>query len=388
LKRFASSLFFVMVCVFGLLGTSSAWGQAATGRVFGTVTDQQHAAVPGANLTVTNEATQVSKSTTTNNEGYFEVVDLPIGTYTVTVEHAGFIKYVTTANKLLINQSLKFEITLKVGMATQIVTVESQATQVETENPTLGQSVTSRPIVDLPLNGRNVLNLALLQPGVSETNSEGENLGQGTFNIAGGRADSVTFLLDGGLNNEIQGNGIVLNPNPDTIAEFRILTSDYTAEYGRNGGGIISFVTKSGTNQIHGSAFEFDRNTAFNANSFFNKIATPTPLPRDDLKRHQFGGTVGGPITIPHLVNGKDRFFFFLSYQGQRLTQTAVQSQVTTFTPAELQGDFSQAVSPIRMSQRSSRRIPTSKRIRHWRRRPSSTRRRSTRYPPTTSLWG
>lgn len=327
-----------------LFVTPLAWGQAATGRVFGTVTDQQRSSVPGATVIVTNEATQVSKTTTTSDEGYFEVLDLPIGTYTVTVEHQGFIKYETSDNKLLINQSLKFEITLKIGTPTQTVTVESQATQVETENPTLGQSVTSRPIVDLPLDGRNVLNLALLQPGVSETNSEAQTLGEGSFNVAGGRADSVTYLLDGGLNNEIQGNGIVLNPNPDTIAEFRILTSDYTAEYGRNGGGIISFVTKSGTNQIHGSAFEFARNTDFNANSFFNKIATPTPLPRDDLKRHQFGGTFGGPITIPHLINGRDRFFFFLSYQGQRLTETAVQSQVTTFTPAELRGDFSQSV--------------------------------------------
>ena len=335
--------FLVVLFVIGVALTApSAWSQAATGRAFGTVTDQQHAAVPRANVIVTNETTQVSSTTTTNSEGYFEVLNLPIGTYAITVEHPGFVKYVTGGNKLLINESLKFEITLKIGAPSQTVTVEAQATQVETANPTLGQSVTSRPIVDLPLNGRNVLNLALLQPGVSETNMAAETLGQGTFNIAGGRADSVTFLLDGGLNNEIQGNGIVLNPNPDTIAEFKILTSDYTAEYGRSGGGIISFVTKSGTNQLHGSLFEFDRNTDFNANSFFNKIATPTPLPRDDLKRHQFGGTVGGPITIPHLINGRDRFFYFFSYQGQRLTQTQVQSQITTFTPAEIQGNFSQ----------------------------------------------
>jgi outer membrane receptor protein involved in Fe transport len=340
LKHFVRSLFLMASSVFALLSASPlAWGQAATGRAFGTVTDQQHAAVPGANVTVTNEATQVFKTTTTNDEGYFEVLDLPIGTYAVTIEHAGFTKYVTTGNKLLINESLKFEITLKIGMPTQIVTVESQATQVETQNPTIGQSVTSRPIVDLPLNGRNVLDLALLQPGVTATDPD--NGGAGNVNIAGGRSDSVTYLLDGGMNNEIVGNGVVYNPNPDTIQEFRILSSNYTAEYGRNGGGIISVVTKSGTNTLHGSAFDYARNTDFDANSYFNKLEG---LPVNDLKRHQFGGTLGGPITIPHVVHGKDRLFFFFGYQGQRQTSAISESDIPTFTPAELAGNFSQAV--------------------------------------------
>ena len=340
MRHLASFSCVFVVCVFALLfGGPVVWGQAATGRVFGTVADQQGGVVPHAKVTVTNEATHVSNTTLTNNEGYFEVLDLPIGTYAVTVEHDGFAKYVTTANRLLINQSLKFEITLKLGTPTQTITVESQATQVETTNPTLGQSVTSRPITDLPLNGRNVLDLALLQPGVMADNPD--DTGAGTFNIAGGRADSVTFLMDGGINNEILGNGVVLNPNPDTIEEFRILTSNYTAEYGRNAGGIISVVTKSGTNSIHGSAFEYARNTDFDANTYFNIIEG---LPRNDLKRHQFGGTLGGPITIPHIVHGKDRFFFFVGYQGQRQTSTVVESDVPTFTPAELGGDFSRAV--------------------------------------------
>ncbi|HXW89959.1 MAG TPA: carboxypeptidase-like regulatory domain-containing protein, partial [Terriglobales bacterium] len=155
----------VLVGVLSLWGTA-AWGQAATGKVLGTVTDQQHAAIVGARVTVTNEATQVSKNVTSNSEGNFEVLDLPIGAYSVTVEHQGFAKYVSFGNKLLINESLKFDITLEVGAPTEVVTVKSEATQVETQNPTLGQSVTSRPIVDLPLNGRNIMDLALLQPGV------------------------------------------------------------------------------------------------------------------------------------------------------------------------------------------------------------------------------
>src|SRR6202000_1738029 len=137
----------------------------------------------------------------------------------------------------------------------------------------------------------NVLDLAKLQPGVVESNPG--NGGAGTFSIAGGKTDSVTFLLDGGNNNNLLSNGVVFNPNPDTVAEFRILTSNYTAEYGRNGAGVISVVTKSGTNDWHGSAFEFARNTDFDANSYFN---IQQGLPRNDLKRHQFGGTIGGPI--------------------------------------------------------------------------------------------
>jgi outer membrane receptor protein involved in Fe transport len=336
-KRALDVSLFLFLLAF-LAASPSAWGQAATGKAFGTVVDQQGASIPRAKVTVTNEATHVSSGAVTNNEGYFEVLDLPIGTYAVSVEHDGFEKYVSTGSKLLINESLKFEITLQVGMTSQTVTVESQATQVETQNPTIGQSVTSRPIVDLPLNGRNVLDLAQLQPGVTVTDPDSS--GAGTVNIAGGRSDSVTYLLDGGMNNEIVGNGVVYNPNPDTVEEFRILESNYTAEYGRNGGGIISVVIKSGKNSPHGSAFDYARNTDFDANSYFNKI---DGLPVNDLKRHQYGGTFGGPITIPHVVNGKDRLFFFFGYQGQKQTESAVAADTPTFTPAELQGNFSQA---------------------------------------------
>src|SRR4029077_8669086 len=153
--------------------------------------------------------------------------------------------------------------------------------------------------------------------------------------------DSITYLLDGGVDNHILNNDVVFLPNPDAIAEFRLLTSNYTAEYGRNGSGVISVVTKSGTNQVHGSLFEFVRNDAFNANTFFNnENGQPVPI----LKRNQFGATVGGPISIPKLFSGRDRFFFFVGYQGQRLVQTVQNAGVTTFTPAELNGDFSHAV--------------------------------------------
>jgi hypothetical protein len=316
----------------GFALNNAAFAQDATGRVVGTVYDQQSGVVPNAKVTVTNTATHISRATVSGKDGYFEVLDLPIGNYRVAVEHEGFNKVVTQEQKLLINQSLRFDITLAVGTTNQTVTVEAQVSGVETENPTLGQSVTSRELVNLPLNGRDVLDLALLQPGVTE--ADPDFVGAGKFSVAGGRPDSITFLLDGGINNNLLDNSVVLDPNPDTIAEFRILTSNYTAEYGRNAAGVISVVTKSGTNEFHGSGFDFARDGIFNANSFFTKEAG---LPRDNLERNQYGGTLGGPIK-------KDRAFFFVGYQGQRLSQTLTQIGTTTFTPAELAGDFSHAI--------------------------------------------
>ena len=330
-------LFILAAClVFCMASPSMA--QEATAKILGTVSDQQDALLPGARVTVTNSATQASRETTTDKDGYFEISSLPIGTYLVTVEHPGFKKAVTDALKLQINQSQKFAIKMEIGDASATVDVSSQAELVETTNPTLGSSITGRSIVDLPLNGRNVLSLALGRPGVTENNPT--DTGAGFFNIAGGRADSVTFLLDGGVNNNLLNNGVVYNPNPDAVAEFRILTSNYTAEYGRNGGGIVSVVTKSGTNKFHFDLFEFLRNDKLNANSFFNNR---NGVPREILKRNQFGFDVGGPITIPKVVHGKDRLFFFTSYQGQRQVQNRTTAVVTVFTPAELKGDFSRS---------------------------------------------
>jgi hypothetical protein len=322
-------------------GPAPVLAQDATGKIVGTVTDPQSALVPGVEIVVTNTGTGVSYPTMTDRQGYYQVLALPIGNYTVRAVREGFRELTTTAYKLLINQALRIDLQMEVGARTQVITVEGQASGVETVNPTLGQSITSRQLVNLPLNGRDVLDLALLQPGVTESNDD--NGGAGNYSIAGNRTDSVTFLLDGGLNNDLLDNSNVYDPNPDTVAEFRLLTSDYTAEYGRNGGGIISVVTKSGTNQLHGSAFEYLRNDAFNANTFFNNA---DGLPKEVLKRNQFGGTFGGPITIPHVINGRDRFFFFVGYQGQRQVQTQTATPVTTFTPQQLTGDFSDNGNP------------------------------------------
>ena len=323
----------VLLSLTMLLVPALAPGQEATGRILGTISDSSGAVIPNANVTVIDTATQISRKATTNQDGYYQVLALPIGTYKVTATHEGFRTFVSGENKLLINQALRIDFKLEVGSVAQTVEVGGQATPVETVNSTLGQSVTGRTLTNMPLNGRDTLDLALLQPGVTESNDD--NAGAGNYSIAGGRTDSVTFLLDGGQNNDLLDNSNLLDPNPDAIAEFRLLTSNYTAEYGRNGGGIISVVVKSGTNRLHGSLFEFLRNRDFDANDFFN---IQQGLPRLDLKRNQFGATLGGPIV-------KDKIFFFLAYQGQRQVQAIPDVDTPVFTPLELQGNFSQSAS-------------------------------------------
>jgi hypothetical protein len=317
-----------------VLWVGIAVGQEATGRIIGNVTDPTGAAVVGANVTVTNVSTLISRSTVTDTNGFYQVLSLPIGSYKVAIAMQGFRDQVFEHQALQINQSLRLNAQLALGRSTEVVDVTGQAANVETVNQTVGTSIVGETIQRAPLDGRDVLDLAKLVPGVTETNDD--STAAGTYSIAGGRSDSVTFLLDGALNNNLLDNSVVYNPNPDTIAEFRLLESDYSAEYGRNGGGVISVVTKSGTNGWHGSLFEFLRNDAFNANTFFNNA---NGLPRDILKRNQYGGTFGGPFK-------KDKFFFFLGYQGQRLSQQQTTGQTTVYTPAQLEGDFSGGGSP------------------------------------------
>jgi hypothetical protein len=321
--------------------------QTATGRIVGTITDPSGAVVSGAKVVVTNAATNARSATLAGTDGAYQVLDLPIGAYTVSVEKEGFGTSPTKPAELQINQTLRVDARLVVGAFPQTVAVEAQATQVETEVPTIGGTVTGATVQNLPLNGRNTLDLALTQPGVvpAATTNFGQALASnpymaGSFSIAGGRANSINFLLDGGSNTSVVTNAVVLNPNPDMIAEFRILSNNYTAEYGRNGGGVVSVVTKSGTNNVHGSLYDYFRNEDLNASDYFSNAAG---LPRPILKRNQFGGTFGGPIVIPKIVNRKGRLFFFFGYQGRRQVQTLVNPAVPVFTPAEVAGDFSRA---------------------------------------------
>jgi outer membrane receptor protein involved in Fe transport len=334
----------LLLCAFGLaLFACVGSAQDATGKIQGTVTDATGAVIPKVSLTITNLGTNVSHETVTDEHGVYQVLQLPIGRYKVTASAVGF-QTLTVHSKaeLEINQTLRVDVAMQVGQQTQSVVVESQATQVETAEAVVGATVSTQAIEELPLNGRNTLDLLKTQPGVTPTNPDSG--AAGSYSLGGQRTDSVTFLLDGGLNNSLLSNAVVANPNPDAIAEFRVLESNYSAEYGRNAGGIVSVVTKSGTNSLHGSGFEYIRNNFFDANSFFNnEQGLGVPI----LKRNQFGGTIGGPIILPKIFNGKDKLFFFFSYEGQRQTSlNTAPGKVNTYTPAELGGDFSQAFAP------------------------------------------
>jgi len=311
---------------------------AQRAAVSGSVTDQSGASVAGVKITLLNVDQGLKRETTTNENGYFNVPFLQPGHYVITAQKDGFAVSEITDLVLHVGDTRGIDVRLQLSTAPVEVQVSANNQTVETVSAALGQVVTGDVVRNAPLDGRDIRDLALLQAGVTPVDQD--YTGPGTFNINGNRADSVGYLLDGGLNNDLIDNRAVYVPNPDTVAEFRILTSNYPAEYGRNAGGVITVATQSGTNKYHGTAFDFLRNDFLNANSYFNIQAG---LPRNDYKRNQFGGTLGGPLTIPHLIDGKDRYFFFVGYQGERITEDLTEHNIEAFTPAELGGNFSQA---------------------------------------------
>jgi outer membrane receptor protein involved in Fe transport len=332
----------LIVLAFALWSAGATlWAQDATGKIAGTVFDATGAIVTGAKVTVTNTSTRISRQTQTDKDGAYAVAPLPIGRYEVAAESAGFSRTVVSGkNPLEINQTLRIDVTLELGNVKDTLTVEGGASAVETENATVGTTVDGNSIYELPLNGRNTLDLLATQPGATPKNTEASRQA-GSYSIGGMRSDSVTYLLDGGNNNHLINNDVVINPNPDAVAEFRVLESNYAAEYGRNAGGVVSVVTKSGTNGVHATAFDYVRNEDFDANTFFNN---QQGVARQILKRNQYGATIGGPVLLPHVIDGRNKLFFFFSYEGQKQSANAQSNKVTTYTPLEAQGNFSQSV--------------------------------------------
>src|SRR5215469_892813 len=264
-----------------------ARAQLATATLTGTVKDQSGAVVPAVVVTLRNEKTNVPRVTKSGADGSYLFTLVPIGTYELSAEHASFRKYLQTGIVLDINQNARQDITLEVGATTQVVEISSQVAQVDTVGATLGQVETERRILDLPLVGRDTLQLGLLQAGVFAPDPDD---GSGNpFSVSGQRSESMTFLVDGANNTDFLGNNIVVSPNPDAVQEFRILTNNYDSQYGRTSGGIVNQITKSGTNSFHGDVFYFNRNDIFNARDYFAPERSP-------YSRNLYGGTVGGPI--------------------------------------------------------------------------------------------
>ncbi|MBV8890452.1 MAG: carboxypeptidase regulatory-like domain-containing protein, partial [Acidobacteria bacterium] len=299
----------------------------------GTVTDASGATVSGAQITATNQATGMARELTSVADGSYELISLPIGTYKVSASKNGFKKFETTGVVLTVNQIYVLNIRLSPGGITEVVRVEANPIQVETTDIQLGAVVNGEAIVDLPLNGRDWIQLQQLQPGVVSQSDRRAD----TYATNGSQAQQNSFLVNGADSNNFFGNTPAIIPSPDAIAEFRMVTNTINPEFGRNSGAIVNAVIKSGTNQLHGSVFEFYRDTSLNATRWF--LHGP-----DVLHRNQFGATLGGPVW-------KDHTFFFLSYQGTRENRaenftdyggSAPLGLVNVFSKAELGGNFSE----------------------------------------------
>ncbi len=306
-----------------IMSSVAAFGQLTTGTIAGTVTDQSGAAVPGATVTFKNAETAVSRTTVTGENGKYVALSLPAGTYEVSASLQGFQTVVHSGIALALGQNEVVDFALPIGLASESVTVTVETAQVETTTATVSNLVDEKKVTDLPLNGRDLTQLSFLQPGVIKSPA-----GAGAFSglgdklsVAGSRGNQNIYLLDGVSNSDLSGNSQSASgqmAGAETIKEFQIITNNYSAEYRSQAGAIVSAVTKSGANNLHGSLYEFLRNDALDAAKWEeNKGGGKAPF-----KRNQFGGSIGGPII-------KDKTFFFASYEGLRQSQgTATQARV------------------------------------------------------------
>ena len=325
----------VMLFVVATIWTGPATAQFTTARLSGTVVDSSGAALPGATVSVQQVTTGYKQTATSGPSGEYLFPSLPVGAYELTVQMPNFKAYVQKGIVLTVGQAATQNVTLSVGAVSQQVTAQANSSMVTTQSAAVGQLVNQKSIVTLPLNGRETQQLVFLIPGAVNVSSQncasdcegGVPPGEQYAKVNGGGANGVYYLLDGVDYNDTYINTNLPFPNPDALQEFNVQTDNMSAAYGDATGGVVNIVTKSGTDQVHGDAFEFLRNYAMDARNYF--ATSPNPL-----KQNQFGATIGGPLL-------KDRLFYFGSYQGTR-TNTAQNGQVAFVpTAAERQGDFS-----------------------------------------------
>jgi hypothetical protein len=311
----------------GVISTSA---QSTGGRIRGTVTDPSGGAVTGAKLVITNEASGTQRDTVSGANGEYIFLETPVGTYQIEVSQQGFKKYLRKGLVVDLNEVVGLDIALQLGGSTETVEVTSASPLVDTTSTQLGTVVNERAVSQLPLAQRDAYQLLQLQPGVQSQVGLDTVYGSdraGVVSVNGGRGRDNNFTVNGGDGNDQFAGLPAIQPSPDAIAEFRVLTNTFDAEYGRNSGAVVNVVTKSGTNDFHGSTYEFFRNNALNAKGFFDT----TKL---DYLQNQFGGTLGGPIR-------KGKTFFFVSYEGDRIRRGQSGDVVTVPTAAERVGDFS-----------------------------------------------
>jgi len=328
----------VMTAVVGLALCLAAFAQSVS-QISGTVRDPSGLGIPGAQVTVTQTDTGLSRSTMTGANGDYSLPSLPIGPYRIEVRKEGFSTYVQSGIVLQVDTAPTIDPVMKVGAVSESVEVQAEAAMVESHSTGVGQVVNQQQVVELPLNGRQITQLITLaggsnsvQSGFGQAPSSGNLISSKNYpnealvSVAGGMLNGTTYLMDGGTHNDVFNNLNLPLPFPDAVQEFKVETSALPAEYGQHSGGAVNVVTKSGSNEVHGDAFEFVRNGAFNARDFF----APT---NDNLKRNQFGGTLGGPIR-------KNKLFFFLGYQGTLIRSAPAATPAVVPTPSMLAGDF------------------------------------------------
>src|SRR6266540_3100642 len=293
-----------------LLAAPAVRAQSTSGTLLGTVSDAGGGVLAGAMVTAIERATGFTRAGRTDAAGAYRFANMPLGRYEIRVEQEGFKSKVVGPLTLVVDQKLRTDVVLELGRVQERVEVSGSATLLQTDQPDVNQIVQEKEIKALPLNGRDFLSLLLLSNGVQDTsNDQGGATTNVTFSVNGMRPEANSVMLDGVQMSSVRESDVDLRPNVDAISEFKVLTSAFSAEYGHTAGGVISIQSKAGTNELHGSAFEFLRNDALNAANFFRNPINPGKAP---LRQNQFGVTLGGPIQ-------RERTFFFADYQGYRL---------------------------------------------------------------------
>ncbi len=330
-----------------LLMWTSLLAQSPQGTITGTITDSQGARVPGVEVIATQVATNLTYKGSSSDDGTYVIPALPVGRYEVNATASGFKTFRRTDIQLEVSQRLRLDITLELGQLSETITVQGEVSRVRTEESSLGTVVERRRIEQLPMNGRHVFNLVKLVAGVQpvDRNMDGfgeiTNQGFSQIQFNGGPVYGTQMFLDGGANTVPVHNEISVVPMVDAVEEFKVETNGLKAEFGQTSGGVVNIVTKSGTNDLHGSLYEFFRNDALDArNAFATQVASSTGRIKPILRYNQYGGTAGGPVWIPKIYDGRNRTFFFAGYEQWRFRNSEIRRS-TVPTALERAGDFS-----------------------------------------------
>ena len=310
-----------VVCLAALALPTIGWAQTAS--LAGTVRDSNGGLLVSVALKLTDTAKGTSRATSTDSTGNYQFALLPPGEYQIEAGVAGFQSFQQSGIVLRVDERQRLDITLQVSAVSTAVEVTGSATSVQTETAlSVGAVIENRRVMELPLNGRNFNDLSLMAPGTFVPNTA-SRMGTAFGLISGGTRDNAgNFLVDGINNNDVTQNQITFQPNVELIQEFKIQNNTYSAEYGRNAGAVVNMVTRSGSNQFHGDAFEFVRNHYFDARNFFNT----QPADQAPFKRNVFGFTLGGPLNLPKVYNGKDHTFYFVNYEARRQRENQTRS--------------------------------------------------------------